>query len=233
MAAASNFSPGFLPSHYQGTLFRNQGDPILYLSNPAGISQQTQRANLDLISDLNRMHHADTADMEILSRIASYELAFNMQMEAPELMDFSDESQETIEMYGIESDNEHRRQYATNCLLARRLVERGVRFVLMMDASWDDHVEINKNLPPRMEETDQPHGGVDQRPQTARPARRDTHCLGRRVWPDADGRDSKAGRFLQRWSRPPSERFQHVDGRRRHSGRPRPREDRRPVPPRD
>ncbi len=153
---ASNFSPGFLPSHYQGTLFRNQGDPILYLSNPAGISRQTQRATLDVVSDLNRMHHADAADMEILSRIASYELAFNMQMEAPELMDFSDESQETIEMYGIESDNQHRRQYASNCLLARRLVERGVRFVLMMDASWDDHVEINKNLPPRMEETDQP-----------------------------------------------------------------------------
>ncbi len=153
---ASNFSAGFMPSHYQGTQFRSQGDPILYLSNPAGVSQKTQRATLDLINDLNRMHHAETADMEIASRMASYELAFRMQMEAPELMDFSNESPATIEMYGLNSDNQHRKQYATNCLLARRLIERGVRFVLMMDASWDDHTEINSKLPERMKEIDQP-----------------------------------------------------------------------------
>src|SRR5690606_18924551 len=94
-------------------------------------------------------------DSEIDSRIAAYELAFRMQMEAPELMDFSDESPETLEMYGIESENEHRRQYATNCLLARRMVQRGVRFVLMMDASWDDHTYLNDRLHEGMEETDQ------------------------------------------------------------------------------
>jgi hypothetical protein len=152
----SNFASGFMPSHFQGTLFRNQGDPILYLSNPPGVSQGTQRATLDLVNDLNRMHQAETADLEIASRIASYELAFRMQMEAPGLMDFSDESPETIEMYGLNSDNQHRRQYATNCLLARRLIERGVRFVLMMDASWDDHTELNSKLPKRMQEIDQP-----------------------------------------------------------------------------
>ncbi|MBI1355848.1 MAG: DUF1501 domain-containing protein [Acidobacteria bacterium] len=152
----SNFSSGFLPSHYQGTPFRNQGDPILYLSNPEGVSRNTQRATLDFVNDMNRMHLDETGDGEIESRINNYELAFRMQMEAPDLMDFSGESKETLEMYGIESDNEHRRQYATNCLLARRLVERGVRFVLMMDASWDDHTYLNEKIPKRMDEIDQP-----------------------------------------------------------------------------
>ena len=152
----TNFSSGFLPSHYQGTLFRNQGDPILYLSNPPGISRETQRATLDFVNDLNRQRHQHTSDEEINSRIATYELAYRMQMEAPDLMDFSDESPETIAMYGLESENKHRQQYASNCLLARRLVERGVRFVLMMDASWDDHTYLNRKLPQRMEEIDQP-----------------------------------------------------------------------------
>lgn len=153
---ATNFSSGFLPSHYQGTVFRNQGDPILYLSNPDGVSRNTQRATLDFVNDMNRMRHEETGDGEIESRINNYELAFRMQMEAPDLMDFSDEKPETLEMYGLNSDNEHRRQYATNCLLARRLVERGVRFVLMMDASWDDHTYLNDKIPGRMEEVDQP-----------------------------------------------------------------------------
>jgi hypothetical protein len=152
----TNFSSGFMPSHYQGTILRGQGDPILYLSSPEGVSRDNQQATLGLINDLNRLHQADTGDLEIASRIASYELAFRMQMEAPELMDFSDESPATLEMYGLNSDNKHRREYARNCLLARRMVERGVRFVLMMDASWDDHTELNKKLPARMQEIDQP-----------------------------------------------------------------------------
>ena len=157
----SNFSSGFMPSHFQGTPFRNQGDPILFLSNPDGVSRDTQRATLDFVNDMNRSRLAETGDGEIESRINNYELAFRMQMEAPDLMDFSGESKETLEMYGIESDNEHRRQYATNCLLARRLVERGVRFVLMMDASWDDHTYLNDKLPKRMENRSA-DGGADQ-----------------------------------------------------------------------
>jgi hypothetical protein len=152
----TNFSSGFMPSLYQGTPFRSQGDPILYLSNPEGIDTSSQRQTIDFVSDMNRLRQEQVGDSEIESRIASYELAFRMQMEAPGLMDFSDESAETLEMYGIESDNEHRKQYASNCLLARRMVERGVRFVLMMDASWDDHTYLNERLPKRMEETDQP-----------------------------------------------------------------------------
>jgi hypothetical protein len=152
----TNFSSGFMPSLYQGTPFRGQGDPILYLTNPAGYDRAAQRGAIDFIGDMNRLHEEQSGDPEIDSRIAAYELAFRMQMEAPELVDFSDESPETLEMYGIQSENEHRRQYATNCLLARRMVQRGVRFVLMMDASWDDHTYLNDRLPKRMEETDQP-----------------------------------------------------------------------------
>jgi len=126
------------------------------LTNPDGISRANQQATLEMINALNQMRQARTGDMEIASRMASYELAFRMQMEAPDLVDFSKESPATLEMYGINSDNPHRRQYATNCLLARRMVERGVRFVLMMDASWDDHTEINTKLPQRAEEIDQP-----------------------------------------------------------------------------
>ena len=152
----TNFSSGFMPSHYQGTVFRNQGDPILYLNNPPGVTPEIQRETIGFVNDMNRMRFDQTGDPEIASRINAYELAFRMQTEAPDLVDLSTESAETLAMYGVESDNEHRRQYATNCLLARRLVERGVRTVLMMDASWDDHTYLNDKLPKRMHETDQP-----------------------------------------------------------------------------
>lgn len=152
----TNFSSGFMPSHYQGTLFRSQGDPILYLSNPPGVTRDVQRETISFVNDMNRMRHERTGDAEIASRINAYELAFRMQAEAPDLVDLSSESPQTLEMYGIDSDNEHRRQYATNCILARRLVERGVRTVLLMDASWDDHTYLNTKLPQRMRETDKP-----------------------------------------------------------------------------
>jgi len=151
---ASNFSCGFLPSHYQGTLFRNSGDPILYLSNPEGVSAETQRETLDLIGDLNREHLSETGDQEIASRIANYELAWRMQSAAPELADLSGEPAHIREMYGL--DDKVTRQFATNCILARRLVERGVRFVLMMDASWDQHTYLNRDLKKNCNRTDKP-----------------------------------------------------------------------------
>lgn len=151
---ASNFSSGFMPSHYQGTLFRNQGDPILYLSNPEGVDQQMQRSTLDAIRDLNEQHLGSTGDQEIASRIASYELAYRMQMAGPELMDFSKEPEHIRAMYGI--DDPVTKQFGTNCLLARRLVERGVRFVLMMDASWDQHTYLNRDLKKHCDITDKP-----------------------------------------------------------------------------
>ncbi len=150
----SNFSSGFLPSTYGGTMFRGSGDPILYLSNPQGVTRDMQRATLDALGDLNREHQEKTGDREIASRINSYEMAFKMQMAAPELLDFSKESKETLEMYGV--DKEPTKPFATNCLLARRLVERGVRCVMMMHASWDDHTNIDKKLKKNCDITDQP-----------------------------------------------------------------------------
>jgi len=151
---ASNFSSGFMPSAYQGTILRSSGDPILYLSNPPGVSRDRQRADLDALRDLNEQHLQKTGDMEIASRINSYELAFRMQMAGPELLDFSTESPATLEMYGV--NREPTKPFATNCLLARRLVERGVRFVMMMHASWDDHSELDKKLKQNCDITDQP-----------------------------------------------------------------------------
>lgn len=151
---ATNFSSGFLPSEYQGTLLRSSGDPILYLSNPEGISREQQRSTLDAVRDLNQERLMETGDAEIASRIASYELAFRMQTAGPELMDFSKESPSTLEMYGV--NQETTKQFGTNCLLARRMVERGVRFVMLMHASWDQHTNLNKALKKNCDITDQP-----------------------------------------------------------------------------
>ncbi len=151
---ASNFSSGFLPSHYQGTLLRNSGDPILYLSNPDGVTPGTQRSTLDAVRDLNQEHLGDTGDMEIASRIQNYELAYRMQTAAPELADLSKEPAHIREMYGV--DDPVTKQFGTNCLLARRMVERGVRFVMMMDASWDQHTNLNKGLKRNCDRTEKP-----------------------------------------------------------------------------
>lgn len=153
-AGADNFTNGFLPSTYAGTPFRNTGDPILYLANPKGVSRESQRARLDVLKELNEEHEAATGDAEIASRIQAYELAYRMQMSAPDLLDFSKETAATREMYGIDKDET--RQYGTNCLLARRLVERGVRFVMLMHASWDHHSELAKGIRKQTAATDQP-----------------------------------------------------------------------------
>ena len=155
---ASNFSSGFLPSTYQGTLLRTSGDPILYLSNPPGISHASQRAGLDALRDLNEEHQASTNDAEVAARIASYELAYRMQTAGPELADFSKESPETLEMYGI--NNDATKQYGASCLMARRLVERGVRFTLIMNASWDSHTQLDKSLKKNCDATDKPVGAL-------------------------------------------------------------------------
>ncbi len=153
-AGSDNFSNGFLPSTYAGTVLRNTGDPILYLSNPDGYSNEKQRARLDAIRDVNQLRAEATGDREIESRIHSYELAFRMQASAPELLDFSKESKATLEMYGVQ--NTDTKAFGTNCLLARRMVERGVRFVMLMHASWDHHSAINKGIVKTTGATDQP-----------------------------------------------------------------------------
>jgi hypothetical protein len=154
---ASNWSSGFLPTTYQGVLFRGQGDPVLNLSNPPGLTPVMQRRSLDALRDLNAERHARIGDPEIASRIAQYELAFRMQSAAPELMDLAGESKETLESYGVarnEGDLKGPRGggpgtfagFSTNCLLARRLVERGVRFVNIFHASWDHHSSLDTEL---------------------------------------------------------------------------------------
>jgi hypothetical protein len=157
-AGSDLWSNGFLPSMYQGTVLRSSGDPILYLSNPKGISAASQRARLDALRDLNEQHLAETGDLEIASRIHSYELAYRMQTAGPELIDFSKESPATLESYGI--PEKESRAFGTNLLLARRLVERGVRFVLAMHSGWDHHSAINKTLPKLCKETDKPTAGL-------------------------------------------------------------------------
>ena len=151
---STNWSSGFMPSVYQGVPFRNQGDPILYLSNPGGMSREMQRERLDALRDLNQQHYLRTRDREIASRIASYELAFRMQAAAPQLIDFSDEPKHILDSYGV--NDEPTRPFAVNCLLARRMVEQGVRCILLAHSSWDDHEQIDKRLKKNCAITDQP-----------------------------------------------------------------------------
>ena len=159
-AGSNNWSSGFLPSAYQGTRFRSSGDPILYLSNPPGINREIQRVHLDALRLLNEKQYNDTGDPEITSRIASYELAFRMQIAAPELLDFSKEPPSVLESYGV--DREDSRPYAVNCLLARRMIERGVRFVMLTHGSWDHHAKIDENLKKHCDMTDQPTAALLQ-----------------------------------------------------------------------
>ena len=133
---SSNWGAGFLPSVYQGVLFRKQGEPILNLSNPKGVDAEMQRDSLDTIKRLNSKRLEIVGDPEIATRISAYEMAYRMQTSAPELMDISKESKETLEMYGAEPGKS---SFANNCLLARRLVERGVRFVQLFHEAWDHH----------------------------------------------------------------------------------------------
>jgi hypothetical protein len=152
------FSNGFLPSMYQGVPFSSTGDPIAYLSNPPGLTPADQRERMDVIRSLNQKHSDDTGDAEIASRIASYELAFRMQSAAPELLDFSKESKATLDMYGVDHEPTH--AFAKNCLMARRLVERGVRFVLVSHATWDDHASLLSGHKKNCEATDQPSAAL-------------------------------------------------------------------------
>jgi len=153
---ASNWSSGFLPTTYQGVLFRNQGEPVLNLNNPPGLSQDLQQRTIETLTRLNRRRYDVSRDAEINSRIASYELAFRMQAAAPELIDLSGESKETLESYGVGRSDQGKsnraggsgvfNSFSTNCLLARRLVERGVRFVNLFHASWDHHSNLDDEL---------------------------------------------------------------------------------------
>lgn len=163
---SASWSSGFLPSTYDGVLFRSEGEPVLNLNNPPGVDSEAQSATIRAINDLNRMKLNEVRDAEIDSRINAYELAFRMQSTAPDLIDLSDESKATLEMYGLNRKEPPIRSnrggignfvpFARNCLLARRMIERGVRVVNVIHASWDHHSNLEPELVHNSLMVDQP-----------------------------------------------------------------------------
>ena len=149
---AANWSSGFMPTLYSGVRLRNQGDPILDVSSPPGIDHKLQRDSLDLIGELNRRRFQTDGDPEIVTRMASYEMAFRLQTSAPGLMDLKSETEETLKLYGCDPDKP---SFARACLLARRMVERGVRFINIYNEGWDAHSDVVGNLKNNCKNTDQ------------------------------------------------------------------------------
>ncbi|MGK0189691.1 MAG: hypothetical protein ACI9R3_005508 [Verrucomicrobiales bacterium] len=149
---------GFLPNQHQGVKFRNAGDPVLFLSNPQGIDRSLRRDMLDDLAELNQQKHAVIGDPEIQARIAQYEMAFRMQSSVPELTDTSGEPQSVLDLYGPEVKTPG--TYASNCLLARRLVERDVRFIQLFHQGWDHHGGLPKALKGQCSDTDHPTAGL-------------------------------------------------------------------------
>ncbi|HZZ71348.1 MAG TPA: DUF1501 domain-containing protein [Pirellulales bacterium] len=150
--ASRQWSAGFLPSRFQGVRFYSQGDPVHYIKNPAGVGRDQQRELIDAVESLNRIEHASTDDPEILTRISQYEMAFEMQASVPGLMDFSDETASTFKLYGT---NKVDGSFAANCLLARRLAERGVRFIQLYHRDWDHHNGVQEQMKVIAPEVDQ------------------------------------------------------------------------------
>jgi hypothetical protein len=157
-AGKSVWGSGFLPSVYQGVQCRSKGDPVLYLSNPKGVPRDMRRATIDTITQINQQAHAETNDPETLTRIAQYELAFRMQIHANEAFDLKDEPQHVHDLYGTQPGKE---SFANNCLLARRLAERGVRYIQLFDWGWDSHgaganEALNTGFKKKCQQVDQP-----------------------------------------------------------------------------
>jgi uncharacterized protein (DUF1501 family) len=150
-AGTSLWSSGFLPTVYQGIQFRSSGEPVLFLTNPPGRSPADRRRLLDAVQELNRGQLADVGDPEIATRISQYEMAFRMQSSVPELMDLSGETQETLDLYGAKPGQA---SFANNCLLARRMVEQGVRIIELYDADWDHHGDLATRLPRKCQDVD-------------------------------------------------------------------------------
>jgi len=149
---------GFLPTKFQGVKFRGSGDPVLYLSNPDGTSKESRRASLDDLAKLNELTLKEFGDPEVATRIAQYEMAYKMQTSVPELTDFSKEPQKVLDAYG--PDVKKQGSFAYNCLMARRLVERGTRFVQLLHAGWDQHRNLNTQLKVQCADTDAPSAAL-------------------------------------------------------------------------
>ncbi|MBM3813681.1 MAG: DUF1501 domain-containing protein [Acidimicrobiia bacterium] len=151
--AARQWSAGILPSRFQGVKLNSIGDPVLHIQNPPGISKDIQRDSIDAVNRLNRAQHGVLKDPEILTRVAQYEMAFRMQASVPGLVDMSDEPKHVLEAYGAQPGDG---SFASNCLLARRLAERGVRFIQLYHRDWDHHGAVKQNVALKAQEVDQP-----------------------------------------------------------------------------
>jgi len=158
--ADRQWGSGFLPTKYQGVKFRSAGDPVLYLTDPPGFTQRERRRFIDDLAQLNQVELEESGDPEIATRIAQYEMAYKMQTSVPELTDVSTEPARTFERYG--PDARRPGSFAANCLLARRLAERGVRFVQLFHRGWDQHTNLPKQLPGQARDVDQPCAGLIQ-----------------------------------------------------------------------
>ena len=150
--SARQWSSGFLPSRFQGIQLQTKGSPVHYVGNPQGVCQSTQRQVIDEINRLNALHHEETLDPEVLTRISQYELAFKMQASVPKLADFSAEPRHILDLYGIKEPGDG--SFASNCLMARRLAERGVRCIQLYHRGWDHHADIEKKMPEAARHTD-------------------------------------------------------------------------------
>ena len=205
--AARQWHSGFLPSRFQGVEFRSKGDPVLYVGNPEGVDRSRQRDVVESVQQLDRLQNDVVDDPEIATRIGAYEMAFRMQTSVPELMDLSGEPRHVLEMYGTQGADG---SFAANCLLARRLAERGVRFIQLYHRDWDhhgDHQARHRDHRPRGRSGGR---GADQGPEAAGHAQGHAGHLGRRVRPHPDGAGQRP--------RPPYQGLLDLDGRRRHQG---------------
>ena len=227
ISGSKNWSSGYMPAAFQATVLRSDGVPIHDLASPAGTDRATRRLLLDRLRAKNEDHLAARADnSELAARIASYELAFKMQQSAPEAVDFARESPDTLSLYGI--DQPRTADFGRKCLIARRMVERGVRFVQIYsggahnDDNWDAHSDLVQNHTKHAGNTDKPIAGLLKDLKRRGLARRDPGGLGRRVRPPADRRKRQGHR-----ARPQRVRLHDVDGRRRNQGRNQRRQDRR------
>jgi Protein of unknown function (DUF1501) len=158
--SARQWSSGFLPSEFQGVLFQSKGDPVHYVGNPEGVCQSTQRQVIEEVNRLNGFLAQDHFDPEIQTRISQYELAFRMQVSVPELTDFKKEPASMLDLYGVKHPGDG--SFASNCLLARRLAERGVRFIQLYHRAWDHHVDIANQMPIAAKEVDQASAALVQ-----------------------------------------------------------------------
>jgi hypothetical protein len=198
--SARQWSSGFLPTRFQGILFQSRGDAVHYINSPAGVTPGVQRQIVEEVNHLNGLLAAERHDPEIHTRIAQYEMAFRMQTSVPELTDFRQESRQTLERYGVRQPGDG--SFASNCLLARRLAERGVRFIQLYHRAWDHHGEIERAMPAAAREVDRPcaallldlkergmlddtlviWGGEFGRTPMGQGSGRDHHILGFSIW---------------------------------------------------